>query len=86
MSADHCVCCGKIIPEGRQVCRWCGDNVTIEGDNKPIEEMTKGELTSAFNHLAVEFAKARSIMIEFEKELDQWSDKFLSLCERNGVH
>ena len=23
MSADRCICCGDIIPEGRQVCRAC---------------------------------------------------------------
>lgn len=23
MDADRCVCCGAIIPEGRQVCRIC---------------------------------------------------------------
>ena len=23
-NAEHCVCCGQVIPEGRQVCIICG--------------------------------------------------------------
>lgn len=26
MSEDRCVCCGDIIPEGRQVCKICESN------------------------------------------------------------
>lgn len=26
-NAEHCVCCGQIIPEGRQVCIICGKKV-----------------------------------------------------------
>ena len=25
---NTCVCCGAIIPEGRQICNYCGDNIT----------------------------------------------------------
>lgn len=26
-NAEHCVCCGQVIPEGRQVCIICGKKV-----------------------------------------------------------
>lgn len=32
---DRCVCCGKIIPEGRQVCKNCVDS--LEDKWKAIE-------------------------------------------------
>ena len=25
---NTCVCCGDIIPEGRQICNFCSDNIT----------------------------------------------------------
>ena len=36
--ADRCVCCGEIVPEGRQVCPQC----EIELQSKPdLRERTK---------------------------------------------
>ena len=36
--AERCVCCGEIIPEGRQVCRACEDKIgqqpTFGGDHQ----------------------------------------------------
>ena len=34
---DRCVCCGEIVPEGRQVCPQC----EIELQSKPDRERTK---------------------------------------------
>ena len=35
MTEDRCVCCGKIIPEGRMVCRDCENgNVSVQQTNK----------------------------------------------------
>lgn len=36
-NADRCVCCGEIIPEGRQVCPQC----EIELQSKPDEDWIK---------------------------------------------
>lgn len=30
--ADRCVCCGEIIPEGRQVCPQCEGRVEKDGE------------------------------------------------------
>ena len=35
--ADRCVCCGEIIPEGRQICPQC----EIELQSKPDSERKK---------------------------------------------
>lgn len=35
MNNNRCVCCGKIIPEGRQICLDCEDKINsdkAEGD------------------------------------------------------
>ena len=34
MSANLCVCCGAIIPEGRQVCPICEDKINFDGVKK----------------------------------------------------
>ena len=26
-NAEHCVCCGRIIPEGRQICPICQEQI-----------------------------------------------------------
>lgn len=31
MSENRCVCCGEIIPEGRQICIICENNALLEG-------------------------------------------------------
>lgn len=40
--ADRCVCCNKIIPEGRQVCPQCEDGAE---DEKQIDQRVKQERT-----------------------------------------
>ena len=32
--ADRCVCCGEIVPEGRQVCLQCENGVKQNGNKK----------------------------------------------------
>ena len=38
MSDNYCICCGKIIPEGRQVCLSCGDYDDMQTFKKKKEE------------------------------------------------
>ena len=33
--ADRCVCCGEIVPEGRQICPQCG--AKMDGGNNNVE-------------------------------------------------
>lgn len=44
MSENRCVCCGKIIPEGRQVCPLCEKDSTVKYkgiDTKRIKEFQR---------------------------------------------
>ena len=34
--ADRCVCCGEIIPEGRQVCPQCEGGTEKDGEQADI--------------------------------------------------
>ena len=36
-NAEHCVCCGAVIPEGRQVCIICGKKVN--GKQRQIDRI-----------------------------------------------
>jgi predicted nucleic acid-binding Zn ribbon protein len=36
-NAEHCVCCGQVIPEGRQVCIICGKKVN--GKQRQIDRI-----------------------------------------------
>lgn len=44
MSVERCVCCGEIIPEGRQYCLNCGD----VGGNRKMTNKRKREILSWF--------------------------------------
>lgn len=47
MSEDRCVCCGDIIPEGRQVCPGCDGGVTtatIPGRCKNCRHWSRNEI------------------------------------------
>ena len=51
MSEDRCVCCGAIIPEGRQVCPTCekanGAIVKVETCFCDADGMPKNQLSAA---------------------------------------
>lgn len=38
MGADRCICCGDIIPEGRQVCRAC-EQQCLTADLEEVVDM-----------------------------------------------
>ena len=37
-NAEHCVCCGAVIPEGRQVCIICGLKTNYKQSTADVEE------------------------------------------------
>lgn len=39
MSVDSCICCGKYVPEGRQVCHECSGDDKKEQISKEEAEM-----------------------------------------------
>ena len=42
MTEERCVCCGAVIPDGRQVCPLCSEKVKEERENrKPRERHPK---------------------------------------------
>lgn len=45
--AERCVCCGEIIPEGRQVCPSCEQKTK----RKPFDEWDEGLLRTAMKNL-----------------------------------
>ena len=71
-----CVCCGKSVPEGRQICFWCEANVTIK--SPIISEMSKGELTN-------ELLRLGKSIIDLEKSFDKLSAGYLVLCKVIGI-
>lgn len=41
MGEDHCVCCGKIVPEGNQVCWSCEQNISISCSKPPSNKQIR---------------------------------------------
>ena len=39
MTEEHCVCCGEIIPEGRQICWSCEHS--LDNSRERAEELEK---------------------------------------------
>jgi hypothetical protein len=73
---NRCICCGKSVPEGRQICFWCEANVTIKTP-VPIE-MSKGELTNEIVNLGKQ-------ILGLEDAFDKLSLDYLELCNTLGV-
>ena len=51
MNEDRCVCCGEVIPEGRQVCLNCEHRMTKVGAILQSRNATEEEVTKAYNFL-----------------------------------
>ena len=41
-NAEHCVCCGAVIPEGRQVCIICGLKTNYKQSTADVVEASHG--------------------------------------------
>ena len=53
-NAERCVCCGQVIPEGRQVCVICGYKADKKKTNYDrIRNMSVEELAKLINVIAV---------------------------------
>lgn len=68
---DKCIVCGKIVPEGRQVCLACGidreeNNQSAKADSgKPILSLVPKEII-------YEIEKVRSFGVKKYKDPDNW--------------
>ena len=40
-NAEHCVCCGAVIPEGRQVCIICGLKTNYKQSTADVVEVVR---------------------------------------------
>lgn len=40
-NAEHCVCCGAVIPEGRQVCIICGLKTNYKQSTSDVVEVVR---------------------------------------------
>lgn len=80
MTENRCVCCGDIIPEGRQVCPKCQDTpqeTKVLKQWQKIKRMSKEELTAFLFLFAQSFLKAGKG--ELSKETQR--DLYQSICE-----
>ena len=77
---DRYVACNKVIPEGLQVCDFCLRNVTMLEPivNKPVEELTKGELTA-------EVMRLTKAMMGIECKLSEITIMFIDLMKKVSV-
>lgn len=51
MPENTCICCGKVIPEGRQVCLSCGDYDDMQTFKSQKEEKLKSDIREYFELL-----------------------------------
>ena len=51
MPENTCICCGKVIPEGRQVCLSCGDYDDMQTFKNQKEEKLKSDIREYFELL-----------------------------------
>lgn len=50
-NAEHCVCCGAVIPEGRQVCIVCGLKANYKQSAADVVEVVRcKDCKYAFHH------------------------------------
>ena len=50
-NAEHCVCCGAVIPEGRQVCIICGLKTNYKQSTTDVVEVVRcKDCKYAFHH------------------------------------
>ena len=77
---DRCVGCNKYIPEGNHICSFCISNVTILEPivNKPVQELTKGELTA-------EVMRLTKAMMGIECKLAEITTMFIELMKKASV-
>ena len=51
MNEERCICCGEIVPEGRQVCWSCEHSMTKVGAILQSRNATEEEVAKAYNFL-----------------------------------
>ncbi len=76
-NAEHCMCCGAVIPEGRQVCIICGLKANYKQSTADVAEVRHGENITKM-HPTDEFicSECGLIMRDFEEiRVDEENDE-----------
>lgn len=69
-NAERCVCCGAIIPEGRQVCPACDVTGPIEVIKGKVRERFENGVMTVLQDIEIKVDKARLIRaLELDKKL-----------------
>lgn len=70
MSANLCVCCGAVVPEGRQVCPVCDVTGPIEVIKGKVRESFENGVLTVLQDIDIKVDKARLIRaLELDKKL-----------------
>ena len=73
-NAEHCVCCGAVIPEGRQVCIICGLKTNYKQSTAEKEELKTLKATAV-----KEFTeKVKEFMHNKFKALDEYEFEYIT--------
>lgn len=76
-NVDRCVCCGKIIPEGRQVCFICGTEKPKKQTNydrirnMSVEELARF-LESTNSQTAIKVGGEYGYVVRNKKYIQRW--------------
>lgn len=74
---DRCICCGEIIPEGRQVCKECqeGGQMNKEGYKDPTAEIAVHRASRMPKHIWNVFNKLNLAAGKSGMEVTEIRDK-----------
>ena len=78
-NAEHCVCCGAVIPEGRQVCIICGLKTNYKQSTADVAEVKHGKWDINRNCSVCGVYKFEGL------DADVWADWDIDYCPNCGA-
>ena len=78
-NAEHCVCCGAVIPEGRQVCIICGLKTNYKQSTADMVEVRHGNWDINRNCSVCGVDKFEGL------DADVWADWDIDYCPHCGA-
>lgn len=78
-NAEHCVCCGAVIPEGRQVCIICGLKTNYKQSTTGVVEVRHGKWDINRNCSVCGVYKFEGL------DADVWADWDIDYCPHCGA-
>ena len=78
-NAEHCVCCGAVIPEGRQVCIICGLKTNYKQSTADVVEVRHG-------HWGKHYKSGTTVSDGFVPSCcDMWNERETPCCPHCGA-